>query len=107
MHITNLTFRLRIMMAILAVTISGLTAFFSFTYYVATDLVESNYAKSLIELLQLRMEQIGKDMRDVYQKTVSLSVHPELNEVISTYLDASNQDAEGALNVSGFPLPCL
>jgi len=97
-----MTFRLRIMMAITAVTISGLSVFFFFTYYVATDLVESNYAKSLTESMKLRMEQIDNDMREVYQKTVSTSVQPGLLEVIDAYLEKSEQGAEDALKVSDY-----
>jgi len=97
-----MTFRLRIMTAILVVTLSGLSVFFFFTYYVATDLVESNYAKSLTESMQLRMEQIDGDMRNVYQKTVSLSVQPELIGVVDAYLKEYGQNAEGALKVSDY-----
>lgn len=95
-------FRLRVMTAIMSVTIFGLSAFFFFTYYIATDLVETNYAKSLNESLQLRMEQIDNDMRDAYQKTVLLSVQPEMEKIINTYIKDSNRDAEGALKVSEF-----
>ena len=97
-----MAFRLRIMTAILVVTISGLSVFFFFTYYVATDLVENNYAKSLSDSMQLRMEQIDSDMRDVYQRTVSLSVQPELISVIESYREGSGQDAEAALKVSEY-----
>lgn len=78
----KMTFRLRIMLSIIIVTISGLSAFFFFTYYVATDLVENNYAKSLTNSMKLRMEQIDEDMRDAYQKTIAISVQDELNSVI-------------------------
>ncbi|PWJ51321.1 cache domain-containing sensor histidine kinase [Faecalicatena contorta] len=98
----KMTFRLRIMLSIIIVTISGLSAFFFFTYYVATDLVENNYAKSLTNSMKLRMEQIDEDMRDAYQKTIAISVQDELNSVINAYMKDTSQNVEGSLKVSEY-----
>lgn len=97
-----MTFRLRIMLSILLVTISGLSAFFFFTYYVATDQVGVNYAKSLKGSMQIRMDQIDGDMREVYQKTVALSVQPELSQVIKDFSENSDRNADDVLTVSEY-----
>lgn len=97
-----MTFRLRIMASILLVTLSGLSIFFFFTYYVATDMVEVNYAKSLTESMELRMEQIDKDMSRVYQKTVALSVQDKLNQIIADYTANSGHTADDVLKVSTY-----
>lgn len=49
----------------------GLERVFFFTYYVATDLVENNYAKSLTNSMKLRMGQIisSQEYRDIIQAT--------------------------------------
>lgn len=97
-----MTFRLRIMLSILLVTLSGLSVFFFFTYYVATDQVGVNYAKSLKESMQIRMDQIDGDMRKVYQKTITLSVQPELNQVIKDYSEKSSRSTDDVLTVSRY-----
>lgn len=97
-----MTFRLRIMLSILLVTISGLSVFFFFTYYVATDQVGVNYAKSLKGSMQIRMDQIDGDMREVYQKTVALSVQPELSQVIQDYSEDSDRNADDVIRISEY-----
>ncbi|MFV0362319.1 MAG: sensor histidine kinase [Suipraeoptans sp.] len=87
-----MTYRFRIIAAILVVTISTLTAFYFFTYYIATDLVETNYAKSKNDSMKLRMEQMDSYMRDVYQKTISISVHPNTKSIINEYVKETKSD---------------
>lgn len=93
-------FRIRMMLSILLVTMIGIGILFIGTYYIATDLVETNYAKTSTEAFKLRMQQLDEDMRTVYQRATALSVEQKLKDNIEIYL--KNADTEAALLLSEY-----